>query len=145
MQELIAQLHDGGYTCVVATKEGKVLTFAGRGIADLYTLYTERPETLRNSRIADKVIGRGAAALLVAGGAKSVYADVMSRPALELLQTHGIEADYAQLTEGIINRRGDGPCPVEHLCQKLNTTDEMIAAIRGFVESNRKNKPTTTT
>lgn len=134
MKELIALLHKGGYSCVIA-QEGSVKTFTGRGIADLYEVYTHQPEMLRGSCVADKVVGRGAAALLIAGGTRAVYADVISHSALELLQTHRVEVSYTTLTEGIINRKGDGPCPVEQRCQPLHAIPKMIAAIQDFMAS----------
>ena len=37
---------------------------------------------MKGAAIADKVIGKGAAALMVLGGFKTVYADIISTPAL---------------------------------------------------------------
>lgn len=61
MEELIDLLHSGGYSCVIANK-GKVRTFTQRGVADLYDLLTQEPEFLKGAMIADKVVGKGAAA-----------------------------------------------------------------------------------
>jgi iron complex outermembrane receptor protein len=62
-----------------------------------------------------------------------VYADVISHPALALLQEHGIEVSYREMTDRIVNRRGDGLCPVETLCVDLTTIDDMVDAISNFI------------
>ena len=66
--------------------------FRERGVADLFRLQHEEPQLLRGAFIADKVVGKGAAALMVLGGVEGLFADVVSRPALELLAGAGIAA-----------------------------------------------------
>ena len=78
MEELINLLHTGGYSCVIAN-EGKIRTFTQRGVADLYDLLTREPEFLKGALIADKVVGKGAAALMILGGIKELYTDVVKR------------------------------------------------------------------
>jgi len=106
---------------------------------DLLQLLENSPETLRGSFIADKVIGKGAAALMALGSVSGVYADVISRAALSLLEESGIAAEYATLTDNIINRSGSGICPVEALCSSLSTPAECLEPIRNFV--NRQQIP----
>ena len=62
---------------------------------------------------ADKVVGRAAAFLYVLLGVKALYAAVLSKPAAEVLSAHGITFCYGELTERIVNRTGDGLCPME--------------------------------
>lgn len=83
MEELINLLHTGGYSCVIAN-EGKIRTFTQRGVADLYDLLTREPEFLKGALIADKVVGKGAAALMILGGIKELYTDVVSSNAMDL-------------------------------------------------------------
>ena len=67
MEELINLLHTGGYSCTIANK-GEIRTFTQRGVADIYDLLTQEPEFLKGASIADKVVGKGAAALMILGG-----------------------------------------------------------------------------
>lgn len=75
---------------------------------------------MKGAAIADKVIGKGAAALMVLGGFKTVYADIISTPALALLCEAGIETTFAQEVPHIINRDKTGWCPLETACMELN-------------------------
>lgn len=133
MLTLIPLLHTGNFSCVIR-KGMEVRTFTQRGVADLYALQTTEPDFLKGSSIADKVIGKGAAALMIQGGVQHVYADVISRPALALLQSFHIDVQYETLTDNIINRAGTGICPVEQRCLPLEKLEDMVEAIGNFVE-----------
>lgn len=90
---------------------------------------------LDGASIADKVIGKGAAALMIAGCVKEVYADVISEAAMELFGRYGITVSYDKKVAHIINRRGDGICPVEKRCTECNTIEECLKEIDEFVIS----------
>lgn len=139
MDSLISTLHTGGYSCII--RNGETLrTFTQRGVADLYQLLTAAPDFLRGSSVADKVIGKGAAALMIKGGVRRVYADVISKPALHLLHAYGISVAHEAVTENIINRAGTGICPVEQRCLPLTDLDAMIDAISAFLKEQNGKK-----
>lgn len=69
---------------------------------------------------ADKIVGKAAAMIYVLMNAKGVYAQVMSLAAKEVFDRYGIEYEYEELTEKIINRRGDGLCPMELAVYDIN-------------------------
>jgi iron complex outermembrane receptor protein len=84
------------------------------------------------------VVGKGAAALMVLGGVKHVYTDVISTPALDLFKTYGVEVAFSVVTDRIVNRTKDGLCPVETLCLDLDSPADMLNEIRQFI-NNRTN------
>lgn len=131
MEELVRILRDGGHSLVV--DNGTRRTFDGRGVADLYGLLMGEPGALRGASVADKVVGKGAAALMIAGGVGKLYAEVVSTPALELLRTAGVEVRFGREVPHIINRRKDGICPVETLCLPCRTAAECLPRIAAFM------------
>lgn len=136
MKTLIDTLHQGGYSCVIHNNE-ETRTFHQRGLADLWTLCQGNENFLNGALIADKVVGKGAAALMIRGGVKEVYADVISTHALNLLQAHGIQVTFLTETDHIINRQGNGLCPVETLCLQLQSIEDMYEEINKFINKNR--------
>ena len=74
-QRLIDRLHAERCSCVIRNGE-QTRTFNERGVKDLYRLLTEEPELLRGAFVADKVVGKGAAALMILGSVEEVYTDV---------------------------------------------------------------------
>ena len=127
------QLHAEQCSCVVANVAG-VTMFHQRGVKDLYSLLGDEAEPLRGALVADKVVGKGAAALMVAGGVEWVWADVVSEGALELFERYGVEVEYGERVAHIINRAGDGMCPVERLCATFSSAEECLPAIDKFVK-----------
>lgn len=132
--DVVATLHREGCSCVILNR-GEMTICRERGVADLYRILHANPALLRGAFVADKVIGKGAAALMIVGGVSRVYADVISLPALALFETTGIPVEYAELVPGIINRSGTGPCPVEALCRDCHSAVECIPEIAKFIQS----------
>jgi len=131
-------LRAGGHSLVVANN-GEVRTFDGRGVADLHALLNRDSEFCRGAEIADKVVGKGAAALMVAGGVGKVFAEVVSTPALRLLKEAGVDVSFGYEVPNIINRKGDDICPVEKLCSDCLTAAECLPLIDDFVEKSKTN------
>ena len=127
-----AILHATHCSCVVANGS-RLEQVHERGVKDLFNLLHNDKALLDGAFIADKVVGKGAAALMIAGGVKVVYADVMSRAALSLFQHHGLEVEYGLLVDNIINRAGTDICPVEKLCASCLTAEECLPLIEDFV------------
>ncbi len=122
---------------LVIRSQGKEQCYWQRGVADLLQLLHEEPEVLHNAQLADKVVGKGAAALMALGGVREVYARTISQPALSLLKDAGITVSYQQCVEHIINRAGTDWCPVEKLCCNASTPEECLPLIEAFVASKK--------
>lgn len=136
-QSLVDFLHRERCSCVIGRADSIVIC-RGRGVMDLLRLLDTSPCVLDGACVADKVVGKGAAALMVLGGVTAVYADVISCSALDLLTAAGIPAGYGTCVEAIINRAGTGVCPVETLCRDCATADECLPLIRNFVSQLNK-------
>ena len=139
MEELIKLLHLGGYSCVIANGEVR-RTFTQRGVADLYDLLTLEPDFLQGASIADKVVGKGAAALMILGGIKELYTDVISAKALELFRQSDVKVDFKQEVPFIWNRDRTGWCPVETMCSEVETAEEILPLIHDFIGKMRNKK-----
>jgi len=139
MQEIIDLLHSGNYSCVIKN-EGGIHTFSRRGIADLYDLVKDRPSFLKGAFLADKVIGKGAAALAIEGGVQEIYTDIISQPALDLLSEAGIKTHFDSLVPYIHNRENTDWCPLEKLCFPQKSVNEILPVIDSFIQSMRNKR-----
>ena len=140
IEKIIKVLHEKKLSCVILKSDGSIVHCRRRGVIDLYELLCSSPETLNGAVIADKVVGRGAAALMVLGRIKQLHTDVLSRPALEMLQQGDISVSYGILVDNIINRTGDDICPVEKLTSQAGTAAEALPLIKRFVENMQAQK-----
>lgn len=113
------------------------LTYVGdkSGVRDLYELLHGSPDILNGAFIADKVVGKGAAALMILGKVQAVYAHIISRPALALLDEAHVPVTFGECVGNIINRTGTGICPVEQLCTSCTTPQECLPLIENFLAS----------
>lgn len=125
----------GGYSRVIADRD-RVMTSRARGIAPLLER-AERSERLEGAFVADRIIGKAAAMLLIPMRVASVYGQVMSREAEALLSANGIEVEYGALTDHIINRSGDGLCPMEQAVRDLTDCAAAPAVLRRRIEELR--------
>lgn len=128
LDRAIRLLHSAEYTCVLCDRD-RVLTDKRRGIVPLLERI-EAGTDLRGLCCADRIIGRAAAMLLILGGVSAVHGDVMSAGAKALLEAHGVTVSFGTLTEQIINRKGDGPCPMEQATADLTDPAAAPQALR---------------
>ncbi len=131
---LINTLHKEKCSCVIQNGE-RVILCHQRGVKDLFDLLMNDKNLLEGAIIADKVVGKGAAALMIKGAVKEVYADIISEPALSLFKSVGMPVDYKECVPNIINRTHTGICPVESLCANCATASECIPLIEKFIFS----------
>ena len=132
------KLKSDGYSLVILA-DCNTITSRSRGISPLLEALEAAKET-GDITAADKIVGKAAAMLYVLMGAKAVYAEVMSRSAKALLEQYGIEAAYDVLVENIINRRGDGLCPMEEAVRELDDPQQAKAAILQKLEQLKNNQ-----
>lgn len=112
------------HTLVIYKNNASVITSNDRGVNSLIKLIEEDKSQLSGSLIADKVIGKAAALLMIYAGVKEIYAPIISKPALQTLLKHNVKVYYDKEVERIINRKGDGLCPMETLCLDIEKPDE---------------------
>ncbi|MDE5796740.1 MAG: DUF1893 domain-containing protein [Muribaculaceae bacterium] len=138
MIELTDILHKEDCSCVIC-KDSRISMFRQRGVKDLLYLLKSESGILQGAMIADKVVGKGAAAIMTLGGVASVYADIISIPALELLEKAHIPVTYGIVVPNIINRAGTGICPIETLCIDCKSAVECLPRIENFVNKQNNN------
>lgn len=116
--------------CAVFHGESCVYSAKGRGIGPLLKAYEAEGEPLNGALVADKIVGKAAAMLLISGKALAVYAEVMSEKAYELLCHNNIRVEYNTLSPFIKNRQNDGPCPIEAAVKSIEAPEDGYKAIK---------------
>lgn len=132
-------LAEGEYTCVLC-KGDMVYASRERGVRPVLDWITAGVN-LKGFSAADKVVGKAAAFLFVLAGISCLHTDIISEPARTVLQAHGIAAEYGLCVPGIINRSGDGPCPMESAVRGTEDPEEAFGLIRNKLAEMRANGP----
>ena len=117
------------HTIVILKKNASVITSDDRGVSPLIKLLKEDKLQLQDSIIADKVIGKAAAMLMIYGGVKEVYTPIISSPAIKIFNIVNVKINYDKEVDRIINRKGDGLCPMETLCLDIDNPKEAFEVI----------------
>ena len=140
METLVQILRREQCSLVVRDASGRVTLYNKKGVRDLENLLDHEPERLRGACLADKVIGKAAAGMVVVGGVRSVYAEVMSRKALPLLQKAKIDYSFGQLVDHIVIPAGDDRCPLEQMVASCQTAEDVVGTLRRHFQEMKQKK-----
>lgn len=132
----LAKAHLDGHS-ICLCRDGELFTDDGRGISPMLRLMEEGRD-LRGYAVADIIVGKAAAMLFIKAGIREVYGEVMSRAGYDYLQQHDTPCAYGTLTEIIINRRGDGICPMEQTVALIDDPEEGTTALKKRLMELRK-------
>lgn len=108
------KLYEKNASLVVLYSNGECREYYQNRINDIRDILKENKEALKDAIIADKVIGKVAGSILTVAGVKQIYADVMSKYAIPVLEKNDIKYGYKTLTEYVINNDKTGMCPMEN-------------------------------
>ena len=136
-QDAINTLHRENCSWVIL-KDKELTIYKGPGISDLLRLLKTEPYTLKGAFVADKVIGKAAAALLILGEVDSIYTDLISDGAIELLRKSPVKVSFSERVSIIMNRSKVNICPMENVCSVANSPQECYERINEFIESKKQ-------
>lgn len=117
-----------GCTCVLCLDD-RIIDSHLRGVAPLLALLDSHRD-LTGYSAADKVVGKATAMLYRLLGVKAVWGAVMSKGAIQALRSGGIDTHWEQQVDHIVNRAGNGPCPMEAATAQIDDPPEALTAIR---------------
>lgn len=131
-----AREHLAGHTIALCKGE-QVVTSDLRGIAPMLTLIGEGRD-LAGWSAADVIVGKAAALLFAYAGIKEVYAKVLSKGGAAVLRGHGIPYSCGMLTPHIVNRKGDGICPMESAVADISDPAQAVRALNSRLRELRE-------
>ena len=128
LQKAKNSLIKNGYTCVLSdgTKE---YSSTLRGVKPLID-FLESDINFKGFVAADKTVGAGAAYLYVLLKVESVFARVISEAGEKVLKQNGISVFYDTKVPYIINRAGNGACPIETAVKDAISPENALATIK---------------
>jgi len=131
-------IREGTASCVVIKENTIVKTQCDRGIGPVIRLYESG--ILQDAFVVDKIIGKAVAMVMTLGGVKGCYGVTMSKSAVQWLKEHHITVQYETCVEAIINRAGDGICPMEETVKEIENAKEALVALKEKIAELRGRK-----
>ena len=126
-------LLENGYTCVLCCDNEEHHSNL-RGVKPLLD-FLESCNDFSEFCAADKTVGAGAAHLYALLGVKEVWANIISVSAKKVLFENNITAFCENEVPYIINRKGDGMCPIETAVKDITSSQKALKAIKQTLEA----------
>lgn len=121
-------ISDGRASCVVIKDGSIVRSESASGIAPIVNMYDGG--YMRGSVVVDRIVGRAAAQIMVLGGVRECFGCTVSKGALRILEKSGVHTEYDILCDAIINREGNGICPMEAAVENIEDPADALEAVR---------------
>ena len=105
-------------------------TSSDSGIRPVILPMCEKIDFFKDEEVADKLIGKASAMLLVLSGVKKVYTPLISKAGMETFDRFHIPYEYDETVDFISNMKGDGMCPMEMTVQDIDDPKEAFEALK---------------
>ncbi len=128
--ELLEELKKNGYS--ILTSDGYFSYDSG--IKPVLFRVNDDRYFFRGKIVADKIIGKASAMLMCLSGVKEVYTVVLSKSGQKIFEDNGVPYHYEQLVEYIVNRKGDGLCPMEMTVKDVDDYELAYELLKKKVE-----------
>jgi len=135
-------LKDENQSLVIVKNGETIFCSNSSGIDSLLKAIEKIGKHLSGASVADKVVGKAAALLLVYSHVARVYAATLSRRGLGTLKKHGIPVEYDLLVPEILNKEGKNICPFEKFTSRIESPDQAFEQLKTYAESLKKKKRT---
>ena len=126
-------LLEGGFTFVLVNGDQEYVSSL-MGIAPLLSLLKNSPGLLKGASVADKVVGKAAAMLMLYGGVSDIYSGIISHPALSVLEKAELKIESDRRVSYIENRAGTDMCPMEKRVLHLSDPEECYRLLSDTLE-----------
>jgi hypothetical protein len=103
-----------------------------RGVAPFFQAVQSMRKSLHNAAVADRIIGLAVAMLCLHARVASVYADIASQGALDMLERKGVAVSNKNTLPYISNYDGTDLCPFEKLAGSCQKPSQLLAALQSL-------------
>jgi hypothetical protein len=129
MLEMLNEQH----LSLLVYNDSTLSTHTNRGVRDLLTLISTQPERLQGAIVADKIIGKAAAAIMATGGVVEVHTNIISTPARALLEAEGIKVVATEGVPQILNRNKSQMCPIDSQLEGIESIEECVTVLQNML------------
>ena len=131
----INKLKESDYSLIVVKEKEVKYKSKEESVGSIVSLLDERPELLKDSVVADKIIGRAVAMVCDYASVKFCYGQIVSEGALDVFHRNNIPYETAKVVKAIKNRDNTDLCPIEKLTLNVTDSAEGIKKIKEFLKN----------
>lgn len=120
-------------TCLIYREGELIFTSEYKGVRPLMEYMKAYGPSDVPLTVIDRIMGRGAVLLAKLIGATQIKTPIMSETAVELAEEYGLNYEVDKVVPYIINRAGNGRCPIETAVLDISDVDEGYGAIKAAI------------
>ena len=124
------RLYDESLTLVIVKHGKAVYETRSHRISGILEAIDTRGEEVRDSSMADRVVGKAVALLCVYAKVKWVYAVVLSRQAQAVFEKHKIPYQSEEFVDNVLDSNRAGVCPFERVAADLIDPEDAYEAFK---------------
>lgn len=122
---------------LVITKNGRVLfETESHGISGLLKAIKQLQDNMAGSSVADRIVGRAAALLLVYSGVVAVFAVTASEGGIEVLKNNHVFQEFGRRVPRILDSKRVDVCPFERLVAGFSDPKEAYEELKAHCAQN---------
>lgn len=134
--EFVKQKLNADSLAFVIVKGDAILRTGTReGIGELIEAVDALGGAAHGAVLADKIVGKAVAMVARTARFRALYSPLASQAARDALASDKILLEYDRLVPLILNKRNDGPCPMERLTLPIDDPLQAVDALRAFVRA----------
>jgi len=130
-----ARLNQRNFSLVIVKDRKILFETVSSGLWGLLQAIELLDKELAESSVADKVMGRAAALLLVYSCVSAVFAVTISEEGIKVLKDNGILYQFENRVPHILNSEGDDMCPFEKLTITLTNPAETYSRLKSLIKT----------
>jgi len=121
---------------LVVVKNGEVFFETGsHRISGFLGAIEQLGAALEGASVADRVAGKAVALLCVYAGIRDAYAGVLSRKAKAVFEENGIQCEWKELVDNVLDLNRCGVCPFEKVAAGISDPKRAYAAFKALQQS----------
>ena len=128
--DALLNIVNADYLSLAVYNHDSLSTYHQRGVNDLLELLENEPQRLKGAIVADKIVGKASASLLIVGDVKELYTNIIATPAREMLEKVGIVVSAKEEVPMILNRDRSGQCPMDQSLNGIDDPEECVNILK---------------
>ena len=125
---------------VIVKNQKNIFESCSSGINGLLQAIEKLSTKLDGSSVADKIVGRAAALLIIYSRIKEVYAVMLSREGLKVLKENDISIEYDRLVPKVLVRTSMSICPFEKFSLTIESPNDAYRMLKDCTDKIRTAK-----
>lgn len=128
-------LKDNSCTCIILKNDEIIYKSNYIGVKPLLEFLRENVSLGKDDRLTliDKIIGKAALLLAVKCRIHEIFTPIISQEAISTAEHYSIKWESGKVVPHIVNREGNGKCPIEASVTDTINLDEAYINIKGTI------------